>query len=230
MYFALTDAMITVHNDYEALSMNNKIYVWDPLLRIFHWTLVAAFTLSYLTGEEETIWHIYSGYTILGLLVFRLVWGLIGSKYSRFGSLILAPAAAFAYLRSLFGKGETKDYLGHNPAGSWMVVFLLLSLSMTVFSGLKAYGEEGHGPLAQGAPGMEIQLITSAYAHGEEEHDDDEGEEHEGDDLWEEVHEVFVNLTLLLVLLHIAGVIISSRKHHENLVKAMFTGYKTREK
>lgn len=232
--------------------MSNKIYVWDPLLRLFHWLLVAAFTLAYFTGDEETSLHVYAGYTILGLLVFRLIWGLIGGRYARFSSFSLAPSAVVAYLGSLFSKKPSKDYVGHNPAGSWMVIALLLSLTLTGISGLKAYGEEGHGPLAQQAEPSTVTLINAAQADeaneyetsehekaeheaGESEHHagmtdvasaEHEGDEDEGEEFWEEIHEFFANLTVILVLLHIAGVVLSSRKHGENLVRAMITGYK----
>lgn len=233
--------------------MKEKIYVWDPLLRIFHWALVASFTFSYFSGEEETIWHIYSGYTILGLLAFRLVWGFIGGKYARFSSFSFSPAAVFSYLGSLFSKKEAGHYLGHNPAGSWMVIFLLLSLIMAVFSGLKTYGAEGHGPLAAtgkiGIVQMDNSMVMAQESEGDEQeankdegpirsvpvvtadakgHDDHDEHEHENEEeeFWEEIHEFFANLTLLLVLLHIGGVVLSSRKHGENLARAMVTGYK----
>ena len=108
--------------------MNHKAYVWDPLVRIFHWTLVLAFITAYLTGDEENALHIYSGYYILGLVVFRILWGIIGSKYARFSSFNLSPRALVDYLTSLFSSGKGKQYTGHNPAGSWMVIIMLLSL------------------------------------------------------------------------------------------------------
>jgi len=68
--------------------MSNEIRVWDPLVRIFHWGLVASFTVAYLSGEEESNVHIYAGYIVLGLIAFRVLWGFIGSHYARFGSFL----------------------------------------------------------------------------------------------------------------------------------------------
>ncbi len=216
-----------------------EIRVWDPLVRIFHWSLVLAFAVAYFSGDEESDIHIYSGYIILGLLVFRLLWGFVGTRFSRFSDFIYSPQAIIKYSKDLFS-GKAKHYLGHNPAGGAMIIALLLSLIVVTYSGLKVYAiEEGAGPLAQGS---QISLITPAYAD-----DDDadeyrkygeanevngkyEGGEHEGDedgeDFWEEIHEASANFVLFLVILHIAGVFVSGKLHDENLVKAMITGNK----
>lgn len=218
--------------------MNNKTYVWDPLLRIFHWTLVLAFTVAYFTGDEETPLHIYAGYTILGLLGFRLIWGFIGGHYARFRHFSFAPSAVFAYLRSLVGGKSTRDYVGHNPAGSWMAIILLISLVFTSVSGLLVYGEEGKGPLAQSTTMQIVPSGTNVKPHEQQalenvalenhlgEHEDDD-EEHDGEEFWEEVHEFFANLTVFLIFFHVSGVLLSSRKHGQNLVRAMITGYKS---
>lgn len=230
--------------------MKDKVYVWDPLIRIFHWSLVVAFVTSYLTGDENETIHIYSGYFILALLIFRLVWGVVGPKRARFSNFISAPTEAVAYVRGLFS-GSAKRYTGHNPAGGWMALALLLSLSLTGLSGLKLYGVEGHGPLA--VSHNEISLMVESgydagrYAREETEYleldDDDHNEEYgeryeefeehnegdgdeEAEEFWEEVHELFVNISLLLVFVHIAGVIFSSFRHRENLPLSMITGYK----
>ena len=112
-----------------------------------------------------------------------------------------------------------------------MIIMLLVSLLLTSYTGLKVYGLEGHGPLADG--GLEIGLVTPAYAdddddeeHGEHEGHEDGEEESEAEEFWEEVHEFFANFTVLLVLVHVAGVIVASRQHRENLVRAMITGNK----
>jgi cytochrome b len=132
---------------------------------------------------------------------------------------VRGPRAVWAYLRSL---PHPPHYAGHNPLGGWMVVALLLSLIGTCWSGLEAYGQKGHGPLAQGG----TALVSSALA------DDDEAGERGGkggeggDEFWEEAHEVFSNVTLILVILHVAGVLVAVVMHKENLVRAMVTGYK----
>ncbi|MDH5777080.1 MAG: cytochrome b/b6 domain-containing protein [Gammaproteobacteria bacterium] len=216
--------------------MSKKLYVWDPLIRIFHAALIIAFTISYFTGEGDSIWHIYTGYIIIGLLIFRLILGFTGSQYARFSSFIFSPAKVLSYLGSLFSKKCHKEeqYIGHNPAGSWMVVMLLITLSLTTLSGLISYGKEGNGPLGQLLTEINIQIISSANAHGNKPHsknddkkdnvDDDNKEEH--DEFWGDIHEFFVNLTILLILLHISGVVLSNRKHGHKLIQAMITGYK----
>ncbi len=205
--------------------MNTEVKVWDPLVRIFHWGLVLFFTIAYLTGEDESDLHIYAGYTVLGLISFRLLWGFIGSKYARFSDFVKSPATIIDYARNLF-KGRTKHYLGHNPLGGAMIVTMLISLFMLSYTGLKIYAiEEGKGPLAMETT---VTFVQSARAD-----DDGEeyktGEESEEEEFWEEIHEFFANLMLLLIVLHIGGVILSSRLEHQNLVRAMITGRKKQD-
>jgi cytochrome b len=204
--------------------MEKEIRVWDPLVRIFHWSLVLAFTIAYLSGDEESDLHIYAGYVVLGLISFRLIWGFIGTPYARFKDFVYSPRTIISYSKELVA-GKAKHYLGHNPAGGAMIIALLLGLAAASYSGLKVYAiEEGAGPLAQQS--TEISVISSAYA-------DDDDDEHEGkkqevgdEDFWEEVHEASANFVLFLVILHIAGVFVSSKLHKENLVRAMITGNK----
>ena len=212
--------------------MNRGIHVWDPLVRIFHWGLVLSFVISYLTGEEENDLHIYAGYAVLGLITFRVFWGFIGTRHARFSDFVFSPAVVVQYLKGLvFNK--PKRYIGHNPAAGWMVVAMLICLFVVSVSGLKVYAiEEGLGPLADETP--ELAIIRSAYAdddedrNGDFENDENEhGEDEEAEEFWEEIHEASSNIMLLLIFLHIAGVMVSSRLHKENLVKSMFTGKKT---
>ena len=202
-------------------SSDSEVKVWDPFVRIFHWTLVFSFIAAYLTGDDENIWHIYLGYAIGALIVTRIIWGFVGGKYARFSNFVYRPSSVASYLKSLLSTNP-KHYLGHNPAGGYMVVALLIMLSITTITGLKAYGVEGKGPLAGG---IEISLISTAIAD-DDESEEDEKKENNKDEFWEEAHEVASNLTVLLVLLHIFGAIVSSRLHKENLVKAMITGKK----
>ncbi len=190
---------------------DKEVKVWDPLIRIFHWTLVIGFTVAYLTGDELTTIHIWSGYLIAGLLLVRLLWGFIGTKHARFRDFIYPPREVAAYLKSLVS-GKSRRYLGHNPAGGVMVLLLLTSLVLTTGSGLM---------MLQSTQGS---LIPPPVSQSGWFADDDD--EFEGGEVLEEVHEFFANLTLLLVILHIAGVVVSSRLHHENLVRAMITGKK----
>ena len=181
------------------------IKVWDLLIRIFHWSLVGFFALAYLTeGEDEwMIIHSYAGYSILILLVFRLLWGVMGTHYARFSNFITRPKEVLVYLKGLIA-GNAKDYIGHNPAGAMMIVALIVSIAITGFSGMALYATDGHGPLA-----------TSFFATWPE-------------GAIKEVHEFFANFTVFLVVIHVGGVIVSSLLHKENLVRAMLTGKKQR--
>lgn len=214
--------------------MKNEIRVWDPMVRIFHWSLALSFFVSYLTAEEENDLHIYAGYTVLGLIIFRLLWGVIGSKHARFRDFLYSPKELVVYLKSLL-TNNPKHYMGHNPAGGWMIIALLISLFVVTISGLKVYAiEEGLGPLAN--VNTELSIINNSYASRDDEDEDDEEEynDHERneqeEDFWEEIHEASTNFTLFLIFFHIAGVIVTSKLHHENLIKSMITGKKQFDK
>jgi len=186
-------------------SSDSEVVVWDPLVRMFHWSLVASFAVAYLSGEGEVLsLHAWSGYIIGGLILFRLLWGLVGPRHVRFADFVFTPATVLAYGRDLL-RGQAQRYLGHNPLGGAMVIALLLMLTLATVTGIALYGAtEAAGPLAG---------IMRGTSHGF------------GEAL-EEVHEFCSNLTLLLVALHIGGVLISSLLHRENLVRAMVTGRK----
>lgn len=217
----------------------NEIRVWDPFIRIFHWSLVVAFSIAYLSGEEESLLHIYSGYAVMGLVIFRLLWGIIGTRYARFTNFICSPRTVVRYLKSLIER-KPSYYVGHNPAAGWMIVALLLCLIVVTVSGLKVYAiEEGLGPLAQS--NSEFEIISNANADGDENdegedeehefnrHNSEHPEENESEEFWEEIHEASSNFMLFLIFLHIAGVATSSYLHNENLIKAMITGKKIKE-
>lgn len=201
------------------MSGDNVVSVWDISIRIFHWTLVIAFMVAYFGGEAEADIHIDAGYLILGLLAYRLVCGFVGSKYARFSDFLYGPITIVRYLKGVV-TGQPRHYVGHNPAGGLMVIVLLVTLFAAVWSGILLYAEEGKGPLAN----QNSILVSTAHANddGEEENDNSTGEE-----FWEEIHELTSYLALILAVLHIVGVFVSSRIHHENLVKAMVTGKKT---
>jgi len=181
-----------------------EVSVWDPLVRIFHWVLVGAFFIAYITEEDFLTIHSWAGYTVLGLLIVRIIWGVIGTKHARFKDFVFSPQQIIQFLKdTLFLRA--KRYLGHNPAGGAMVILLILSLLITTFSGLIIFGiEEGQGPLAS-------WLSGSSHFVG---------------DIVEELHEFFANFTLFLVFVHVAGVLVESLIHRENLVKSMLNGKK----
>jgi len=178
-----------------------KILVWDLPVRLFHWTLVALVTVAWITGETEfTTIHSWTGYTILTLVVFRVLWGLVGSDNARFSRFLRRPSAAWAYARNMLG-GSSPHYDTHNPAGGWMVVALLLVLLLQVGTGLFANDELlFEGPFAP--------LVGSQWSE------------------WlTEVHEVSFNILITLVVLHVLAVGLHEL-FGERLVKAMLNGEK----
>ena len=183
------------------------VRVWDPLVRLFHWSLAIGFAVAFLTEDDLLALHVQAGYLILGLLLFRLVWGFVGPRHARWSDFVQEPAAIAAYLADAV-RFRAGRHLGHNPAGGAMVVALMLSLVATSLSGLALYGgQELSGPLA-----FLVYWVPPAWSHA-----------------LEDLHELLANLTLLLVVLHLAGVVLASLQHHENLVKSMITGYKRSE-
>jgi len=191
----------------------NEIKVWDPFVRIFHWVLVLSFFIAYFTDDEVMWLHEFAGYSILVLVFLRVIWGVIGTKYARFSNFIYKQDIIKQCLSDSL-KFKAKRYIGHNPLGGVMVVVLLIMLVLTSWSGIEA---EGTGFLAVNNTNMQIIKTASA---------DDDDEHEGGSEFWEEIHEFFAQFTLLLVILHVTGVIISSLSHGENLICAMVTGRK----
>ena len=173
--------------------MIQRILVWDIPTRVFHWLLALSFAGAYLTAESERYRdiHVVLGYTLLGLIGFRLLWGFFGTRYAQFRSFLFSPGEVVAYVRSLL-RGKPAHYVGHNPAGS-MAIWLLLGLGILT-----------------GATG--VMLFQDI-----------------GGDALEELHEFASNAMLAIVVIHIAGVVVSSVLHHENLVRAMIAGFKPAE-
>jgi cytochrome b len=179
-----------------------EVYVWDPFVRLFHWTLVVAFTVAYVLTDEDVLKiHVWSGYVVGALVVARVIWGFVGPEHARFTDFVYAPGASLRYVRDLI-LFKAKRHLGHSPGGGAMVVTLLVFLAATVITGLVVYGgDQQAGPLAG--------MFTKEF-----------GESFEG------VHELIANITLALVLAHISAVILASFVFRENLPRSMFTGYK----
>lgn len=113
-----------------------KILVWDAPVRVFHWLLVLSFAGAYLTAQSERwrLVHVSLGYTLGGLVAFRILWGLMGTRYARFGSFVRGPSAVMRYVRSLLS-GRPEHHAGHNPAGAVAIMLLLLLSIATVASG-----------------------------------------------------------------------------------------------
>lgn len=186
------------------MQQDAKVKVWDPLVRIFHWTLVITFFIDYFTEENLLTLHVWAGYILLSMLAIRIIWGFSGTQYARFSNFVVSPSVAYLYLKDTLYL-RAKRFLGHNPAGGFMIVVMLILLVFTGISGLMLYGADQHaGPLA-----------SLFRASGKE---------------WEEplkmIHEFFANFMLVLVIIHIAGVVVESKIHNENLARAMLTGFK----
>jgi cytochrome b len=182
--------------------MVRMIKVWDAPTRFFHWTLVALFAGMWFSGEQGGDWlhyHVLCGEAVAALLLFRLIWGVVGSETARFSQFVKGPAAIRRYLR-----GEVVGQQpGHNPLGGLMVVGLLAVLLLQVASGLFASDVDSYtfdGPLAK--------LITSGLS-----------ESITG------FHKLLFNFILLLVAMHVAAIVAYRVLRKQNLVKPMLTGY-----
>jgi cytochrome b len=113
------------------------VLVWDPVVRIFHWSLVLAYAFAYFTEEDLMGLHRWAGYVAGGLIAVRLVWGLVGPRYARFADFVYRPAAVWAYFTDLL-RFRGKRYLGHSPAGGAMIIALLVMLGAAVGTGIAA--------------------------------------------------------------------------------------------
>lgn len=211
---------------------SDEVKVWDPFVRVFHWSVVAAFAVAYIVGDEVLAVHVWAGYLIGGLLVLRVVWGLVGPRHARFSDFVYGPAAVFGYLRDLVGF-RAKRYLGHSPAGGAMVVALLLGLAAITGTGLVTYAVRNNaGPLVGliSAPAAPPAVTATPEPPRVQDQGTTEGRRRgrtprPGRE-WKEIHEWSANIVLVLVGFHILGVLLSSLAHHENLVRAMITGRK----
>lgn len=170
------------------------ILVWDAPTRLFHWLLVLSFAGAFFTGDSERHrdLHVMFGATMLVLIAFRLVWGVAGTRYARFGAFAFGPRAVLRYLASLATLESPAHYLGHTPAGSW-AIWLMLSLGVLVgITGFATYNE-----------------VAGKWV--------------------EEAHAALAWTLLAAVGGHVAGVLLSSVLHRENLVGATITGRKRGE-
>ena len=180
-----------------------RTLIWDIPTRLFHWALALSFAGAWLTSEQDP-WlgvHVFLGYLMLGLVVFRLAWGLLGSHYARFNSFWFGPRAALTYLREMLSR-QAARHVGHNPAGS-LAIYLLLLLTIVIgITGIFTLGGEEQQGMAAG-----VLSIAQGQA-------------------LKKLHELSAILMLLLVFGHVAGVLVESFLHKENLARAMLTGTK----
>ncbi len=185
-------------------SNTKSIRVWDWPIRLFHWLLVALFILSWISAEiggNAMQYHLWSGYAVLGLVLFRVLWGVVGSETARFAHFMRGPSAVLAYTRSWFKPGY-RATLGHNPLGGWSVAALLLALAFQALTGLFSNDDiANEGPLTHW-----VSKSTS--------------------DLISQVHSGAFNVLLILVILHLLAIVLYRVKHGEDLLKPMLTGDK----
>lgn len=151
-----------------------SVKVWDPLVRLFHWSLVAGVALAWITSEAGRSLHEAIGYAVVGLVALRLVWGLAGSRYARFGQFVRGPGVVLDYARRTL-HGAAPRYIGHNPLGGWMVLALLATVAAVAASGwmmtLDAhFGDEWledvHEALASGMLGLVALHVAGALFTG----------------------------------------------------------------
>lgn len=175
--------------------------VWDLPVRLFHWSLAGYFGLAYWLGSDWPAMHTHAGYTAALLVTFRILWGFIGSTHARFADFLATPGRTVRYVGALV-HGRPEVHRGHDPAGAAMILALLGSLLVTSISGMALYAMEGRGPLA-----------GTAVARWP-------------DRPMVDVHHLASDFTLVLVLLHVLGVLMTSAITRTNLVRAMITGRK----
>jgi cytochrome b len=184
--------------------MARSVRVWDVPVRLFHWLLVLLVTFSFVTGKiggNWLPWHFRSGYCILALVLFRIVWGLFGSQTARFSDFIRGPVHVLAYARSLL-RGASMFHAGHNPMGGLMVVLMLVLLLVQATTGLFVDDDNGtRAPLADTASDSIVSLFTT-------------------------IHRININIILACVALHICAALFYLLVKKDNLIKPMFTGTK----
>ena len=134
-----------MQGDQYGAAADTEVKVWDPFVRIFHWSLVLSFTVAFISAEEWDDLHIWAGYMAAGLIVFRLVWGLFGPRHARFISFVTSPGNVVAYAKQIL-TGDAPRYLGHNPLGGAMILAsLALFGTLLVLAGfqyLTIYGSQ----------------------------------------------------------------------------------------
>lgn len=179
--------------------------IWDLPTRLFHWVLAAAVIVSVVSGQiggNAMVWHFRSGYLVFGLLLFRLAWGLVGGRWSRFASFVHGPGTVLRYLRGQSRPGEHLD-VGHNPLGALSVCALLTVLMLQVGTGLVAEDDVfSTGPLNRFVSGKTAGLSTDWHS------------------------EIGKWILVVLVVVHLAAIVFYRFGRDQDLVKPMLTGDK----
>lgn len=185
-----------------ALNDRRMAIVWDLPTRMFHWLIVALVAAAYVTWRLNWMdWHAYAGDALLALLLFRLAWGFIGSDTARFARFLASPRAAFQHLAHVFRR-EPDTQVGHNPAGGWMVLLLLLLLLGQTLTGIIDNNDVADaGPLTDIMPAPLSNLIDNLHTW-----------------LWDAI--------LAAVLLHLVAIATYALAKGHNLLQPMLTGRK----
>lgn len=142
------------------------ILVWDLPVRVGHWLMAGAFVIAWLTGESEEwrLVHVVAGGAVVGVVLFRVFWGLFGTKYALFADFARSPAAAFAYLKSVLGP-KPQHYIGHNPAGGWAIVLLLVLALLGGVTGWLGYEDIGGEWLKELHEGVANAMLILVLVH-----------------------------------------------------------------
>lgn len=185
-------------------SQQRLVRVWDLPTRLFHWSLVALVTVSYVTAEiggNAMLYHEWSGLTILVLILFRIFWGFVGSRPSRFVEFLRGPTAVFGYASALLHNRATRHF-GHNPLGGWSIMAMLLALFVQAGTGLFANDDIAtEGPL--------YGWVSKAASDG-----------------FTRIHKMNQEFLIILVGIHVLAVIFYLVVKRENLLRPMITGVK----
>lgn len=194
-----------LHSRSAALSSSNqKIYVWDLPTRLFHWSLVLLFLFQWVSAEIGGDWmdfHMLGGYAILTLVIFRILWGFLGSHSARFSSFLRGMAPTLEFARALRANAAPR-YLGHNPLGGWMVMALLAMLGIQATTGLFSSDDVmAQGPL--------VHRVSEQINH-----------------VLTEIHGFGFGMLAALAALHVAAILAHRVFKGEDLVRPMLTGYK----
>jgi len=180
--------------------------VWDIPTRLFHWALVISVTIGWLLGENMSFsninWHFWLGYTTGGLIVFRLIWGIIGPPHARLSTLFPSPREIRTYLSHVLER-RPSGVAGHNPLGALSVLALLATLTLQVVTGLFSESDDffSSGPLADTVPNSFVLLAN-------------------------EVHEASSGILITLIGLHVGALLFYLIWKRENLIRPMITGIK----
>lgn len=186
--------------------MSQKL-IWDVPTRLFHWLLVVSITAQYLTAEvldDAMQWHFYFGYFTLGLIVFRIIWGFIGSDYAKFSQFVSGPKAVLRYASSLFNR-NSQAHAGHNPLGGWVVIVMLLLVLAQAVSGLFMTDDIFFdGPWRAAVEDNTLKVMSF-------------------------IHHTGFNVLLAVIALHVAAIVFYAIYKKQRLAPAMVHGKKETE-